>query len=82
MTPPECPLCDRELGIDEEDHIYDCHRAKIQADVLAEREAIAEFVRTHKVIWSSEAPHIRVEQEETDKAMETLAAAIRGRPAP
>ena len=47
------------------------------AHAAKEREHIANFVQTHRVIWSSVAPHHRVERVEMDTSMQVMAAAIR-----
>ncbi len=72
MTPPECPLCDRELGIDNESHIYECHRAQMCAAILAEREACAKIAEKFAI-----GSHGGFKAAAID-----VAAAIRARPAP
>jgi hypothetical protein len=55
-------------------------RDAIAAAVEEEREACAEYVRTHAFALSSLAPHHTI-VEHTDAGTETLAAAIRARKA-
>lgn len=40
----ECPICDRELGLDEEDHVARCLDKRIAAAVAEEREATLQRV--------------------------------------
>lgn len=41
-----------------------------------ERERCAAFIRTHRMIHFSVAPHIRIERTEADAGMEAMADAI------
>jgi len=79
MTPRErAKKCKSECLHLDKGACGECIERAIAAAVAEEREAIAEYIRTHSAAWSSVAPHHTI-VENIDAATETLAAAIRAR---
>jgi len=79
MTPRErAKKCKSECLHLDKGACGECIEGAITAAVAEEREAVAEYVRTHTGASSSVAPHIII-VEHTDAMTEAMARAIRAR---